>query len=74
MRLRLVMAGHPVLAIKCHPKYDRWMSSKTKKPVYDISKKYRFEPLSGGGNPSNMFKIDHYLIFHWATPTWDFYV
>ncbi|MFT8385377.1 MAG: hypothetical protein ABF723_09895 [Lentilactobacillus hilgardii] len=50
------------------------MSSKTKKPVYDISKKYRFEPLSGGGNPSNMFKIDHYLIFHWATPTWDFYV
>jgi hypothetical protein len=74
VRLRLVVAGHPVSAIKCHPRYDRWMSSKAKSPVYDISKKYQFEPLNGGGNPSNMFKINNYLIFHWASPTWDFYV
>lgn len=74
VRLRLIAAGHPVSAIKCHPGYDKWMSSKAKKPVYDISKKYQFEPLNGGGNSSNMFKINSYLIFHWASPTWDLYV
>lgn len=74
VRLRLVVAGHPVSAIKCHPKYDKWMSHKAKKPVYDISKKYQFEPLNGGGNATNMFKINHLLIFHWASPTWDVYV
>lgn len=72
--LRLVVAGHPVLAVKCHPKYDKWMSHKAKKPVYDISKKYQFEPLNGGGDVTNMFKINHLLIFHWESPTWDVYV
>ncbi len=74
VRLRLIVAGHPSSAIKCHPEYDRWMSHKAKKPVYDISRKYQFEPFDGGGNASNMFEINHFLFLHWATPTWDFYV
>ncbi len=74
VRLRLLVAGHPSSALKCQPVYDRWMSLKAKQPVYDVSKKYQFEPLEGEGNPADMFKIDHFLFLHWATPTWDFYV
>lgn len=66
VRLRVLHDGHPIIALKCDPRYDKDYSHYLGKTVYSISSKDRY--LSPNGNFTvTMYKIHRHSFLYTAT-------
>lgn len=65
VRLRIAMDGHPLIAIKCNPKYFSKSKKYFKEPVYSIESEYGYAASDGSYEVYN-FKVQKRFVFNYA--------
>lgn len=64
VRARMMIDGHPVAAVTCHPKYTKDGSQALGGNVYTISSKYAYK---AGTTEVFHFRVNSFWLFHYAS-------